>query len=96
MTIDLDPELESRLREEAAKYGLDAEELVFRLIEQSLPARGANQNSLAPLPPAFAPTPHTRLDPSPACDGYRDGFSLPGPVTPVPFLPPLLPAVRTD
>ena len=46
MVIDLDPALESRLREEAAKHGLDVEQLALRLIEQSLPARGANQNSL--------------------------------------------------
>jgi hypothetical protein len=46
LMIDLDPELESRLREAATQQGLGADEYARRLIEQHLPALGAER---APL-----------------------------------------------
>jgi hypothetical protein len=44
--IDLDPRLEGRLREEAAKNGLDASQYALRLIEQSLPTPETARQSL--------------------------------------------------
>ena len=46
MTIRLDPVLESRLREEAAKHGVEASEYAAQLIERTLPAGGASSESL--------------------------------------------------
>ena len=37
LTIELPPDVESRLREEAEKQGLEAGELAGRLIEKQLP-----------------------------------------------------------
>jgi hypothetical protein len=46
MMIDLAPELESRLQEEAARRGLGVSEYTSRLIEQSLPAQEGTSKSL--------------------------------------------------
>ena len=46
MTINLDPELEARLREEAAKKGLDASDYAAHLIEQNLPVGAPAHESL--------------------------------------------------
>ena len=52
LTIDLPPELESRLREEAAKQGLEAADYALQLIQRQLPSRAASQQSLwETLPP---------------------------------------------
>lgn len=39
LTIDLDPEVEERLREEAGRQGVEVDEYALRLIEGALPAR---------------------------------------------------------
>jgi predicted transcriptional regulator len=46
LTIDLEPEMEKRLRELARQHGLDEIEFVRRLIKQHLPAIEANEKSL--------------------------------------------------
>jgi hypothetical protein len=46
LMIDLPPELESRLREEAAKNGLEASQYVLRLIERQLPSESSRGGSL--------------------------------------------------
>jgi hypothetical protein len=46
MTIKLDPDLESRLRAEAAKHGLEASDYAAQLIEQNLPVGGTSSKSL--------------------------------------------------
>lgn len=45
LTLDLPPDLESRLRQEAEKHGLETSEYTLRLIEESLPA-DRNRQSL--------------------------------------------------
>ncbi len=52
LTIELAPELEDRLREEATRRGLDAVELARRLIEERLPAPTSS-----PQPPTLRLTP---------------------------------------
>jgi hypothetical protein len=50
VTIDLAPELEARLRDEAARQGLDPSVLVRRALEERLRAAGANgANGPSPL-----------------------------------------------
>lgn len=52
LTIDLEPDVEKRLREVAAQHGLDEVEYVRRLIEQHLPAIQAGRQALwDTLPP---------------------------------------------
>ena len=46
MTIELDPVVESRLREAAAKDGVEPGEYAARLIERTLPSGGAVGSSL--------------------------------------------------
>jgi hypothetical protein len=46
MTIELDPVVESRLREAAAKDGAEPGEYAARLIERALPSGGAVGSSL--------------------------------------------------
>ena len=46
LKIDLDPEVESRLRGEAAKEGVEAGEYARRLIEQHLPVPETGKKSL--------------------------------------------------
>lgn len=51
LTIELPPDLESRVREEAGKHGLDAGEYTLKLIEQSLPAVVSGQSLWDTLTP---------------------------------------------
>jgi hypothetical protein len=46
LTIELPPDLENRLRQEAEKHGVDAGELARRLIERQLPAQQTEPKSL--------------------------------------------------
>jgi hypothetical protein len=46
LTIDLEPEVERRLREVATQHGVDEREYVRRLIEQHLPAIEADRTPL--------------------------------------------------
>jgi hypothetical protein len=46
LTIDLPPDLESRVREEAGKHGLDAGEYTLKLIQQNLPEMKAKPGCL--------------------------------------------------
>jgi hypothetical protein len=51
LTIELPPDLESRLRQEAEKHGLDTSEYTVRLIEQHLPSDGSRQSLWDTLTP---------------------------------------------
>lgn len=46
LTINLDPDLETRLLREAEQHGLTADEYVRRLLEQQLPSRQEGTKSL--------------------------------------------------
>lgn len=46
LTINLTPELETRLRREAEKLGLDASGYALRLIERQLPPQAEKEKSL--------------------------------------------------
>ena len=63
VTIDLTPELESRLRHEAARQGLEPEAYIARTLEQHLrgPTDGNGSNGPGPATPTAARPEGTRL-----------------------------------
>ena len=51
LNIDLSPEMEDCLRDQAAKHGLRIGEYVTRLLERELPTKATTASGLLALPP---------------------------------------------